>query len=199
MAFHDFRERLEFSEGIALTDEMLRTVYQSIPAAKSMEKASTDDDRNGTDYWIHRHHGLPSISIDLKNREFCPIERFNSDDACIETTSVYRGPNRRPWLDCHRYKPGWTIDQKKRTDLVVYTWPHSADLLNDVGMRYWILYFPHLCEAANRNWREWSARFCERPAVNSGYLTLSVYVPRVVIAKAIKEITTNIILPTTAA
>ena len=187
--FHDFGERLAFSEGIALTDEVLTHIHDTIPGATRVEKALEVDDKNGTDYWVHRAHGLPSVSVDMKNRGFCPIERFGKDDACIETTSVYRGLPNGPWLDEHRHKPGWTIDERKRTDLIVYTWPHSPDLFTDASMRFWIVWFPHLCSAARQWWRAWAHEFGERPALNFGYLTLNTYPPRKTIRAAIDELT----------
>lgn len=187
--FWDFIERLEFSEGAELTETMLRHIFHSIPAASRIEKATEDADRDGTDYWVHRLHGLPSISIDMKNREFCPIERYGSDDVCIETTSIYRGPNDRQWLDNFRIVPGWTINDKKRTDLVVYTWPHKKDLFAEEYVRFWILYFPHLCAATQRKWREWAKQYGEKPALNRDYLTLSIYVPRKVVASEIRVFT----------
>lgn len=170
---HDFYERLTFSEGIEITGGILAHLYENVPGAADVVRANEDDDRNGTDYWIVRD-GLPPISVDLKNREFCPIERWGTDDACIETCSVFSGGERR--------KIGWTLDHRKRTDLVVYTWP------NQKGRRFWILHFPLLCAAASKHWTEWAACYRERPAHNNGYKTLSVYVPRVEIAKAMKQI-----------
>lgn len=189
--FHDFAERLNFSEGVEITEGILRHIRENIPACEGIRKATEREDKCGTDYWALRAHGLPPLSIDLKNRGFCPIERFGSDDVCIETTSVYVGPNRPPWLDCHRRKPGWTIDEAKRTDLLVYTWPHSPDLFGAPRLRFWILYFPFLCRASTVKRREWTEKYKEKPARNDGYLTLSVYVPRVVVAKAMRELTTG--------
>lgn len=191
--FYDFHERLQFSEGVGLTNEMLQHILEHVPAATGWRKADRDDDRNGTDYWIDRRHDLPPVSIDMKNREICPIAKWGSDDVCIETTSVYTGPSKPPWTDNHRLKPGWTIDQKKRTDLIVYTWPHAADLFGAPRLRYWILYFPFLCSAANTHWRTWAAWHRERPTPNDGYTTLNVYVPRVEVAKAIKEFTSGVL------
>ncbi len=170
---HDFYERLTFSEGVEITDGILAHLYENIPGATDVVRANEDDDRNGTDYWIQRD-GLPSISVDLKNRGYCPIERWNSDDACIETCSVF--------VDGQRKKVGWTLDHRKRTDLIVYTWP------NPKGRRFWILHFPLLCAATSKHWREWERLYKERPAQNNGYKTLSIYVPRVEIARAMKQI-----------
>lgn len=177
---HDFYERLAFSEGIEITGPLMERIANMVPNAIGIERADENADRNGTDYWILRSHRLPTLSVDVKHRGFCPIERFGSDDACIETTSVYIGQS--PWKDSGRRKVGWTLDYSKRTDFVVYTWP------NGEGTRYWILPFVPLCRAARDNWRVWAAQYGERPAKNNGYLTLSVYPPRSTIAKAMKAV-----------
>lgn len=190
---HDFRERLNFSEGIELTEGILRHIYNSIPGAIEVFRASGSEDRSGTDYWVSRSNNLPMISVDLKNRGFCPIEKFNSDDACIETTSVYlptvaesgtpanrRGRNWKP--QGRREKDGWSIDPTKRTDLIVYTWPAAR------GRRFWIVYFPILCQAARSNLDTWRSRYQEMPAVNRDYETLSIYPLRREIVEAMKAL-----------
>lgn len=189
--FYDFSERLQFSEGIGLTAEILDHILKHIPAANRISKATQQDDRNGTDYWIHREHDLPPISIDMKNRELDPIQRGWGDDVCIETTSVYEGLDIKPYRDDLRKKPGWTVNEGKRTDLIVYTWPHAADLFGAPRLRYWILYFPFLCSASLKYWRQWSEQFGERSTPNRTYLTLNTYVPRSVVATAIREFTSG--------
>lgn len=182
---HDFTERLSFSEGIQPGGDLLNAVMKMVPNAKKIERATCNEDKSGTDFWIIRSHNLPPISIDLKNRGFCPIAKWGSDDACIETTSVYVGSG-PPWVDEKRKKPGWTLDYSKRTDFVVYTWP------NDGGTRYWIVPFLPLCAASRQNWRDWAKEYKERPAQNKHYKTLSVYPPKAVIVKAIREFTAGI-------
>lgn len=180
---HEFAERLNYSQSIELDVDLHARLLAAIPASTGIRDATKDEDRSGTDIWIDRAHGLPPVSVDFKNRDFCPIARWQSDDACIETTSVYQGPG-KPWEDKYRRKPGWSIDEKKRTDLIVHTWPAEGE-----RRRFWILYFPILCTAARKYWREWAEKYGEREALNEGYRTLSVYPPRVVIAHAMRAFT----------
>jgi hypothetical protein len=183
---HDFLAQLEFSEGVELSETVLQHLLDSIPGGYAIEKANKQEDKQGTDYWIQRRN-LPPISVDVKHRSFDPIKKFGTDDACIETTSVYCGPPKPPWSDQFRKKPGWSIDASKRTDLVVYTWPTTSGM-----RRFWILYFPHLCCAVQKHWRMWAARYGERPAYNNGYLTLSVYPSRTEIVRAMRDIVIGI-------
>ena len=180
---HDFQDRLKFSEGIQPGDAVTDAIMRMVPNASGIRKADQADDKNGTDFWIDRDHGLPSLSIDMKIRSFCPIEEYGVDDACIETTSVYVGGREPPYEDDKRRVVGWTRDLTKRTDYVCYTWPSRNN-----GVRYWILPFPALCAAANNHWRWWAQQYVERVAENDGYLTLSVYPHRHLIERAVREV-----------
>lgn len=185
LAEWDFNERLAFSEGIGLSESIEAHILESIPKAYEITRANLIEDKSGVDYWVLRD-GLKPLSIDVKHREFCPIERWNSDDACIETTSVYLGPDNGEWLDKYRSKVGWTLDESKQTDYILYTWPYAEKL------RFWILPFPFLCMAAQKNWQKWVEFFGEKRAQNNGYITLAVYPPRKIIALAIKKLMTGI-------
>lgn len=180
---HNFFKSLVFSEGVVLLQELSKQLLNSIPGSVRLVRATEFYDRKGVDYWILRRD-LPPVGIDIKYRSIDPIERWNSDDACIETTSVYKGPEGPPWLDKYRLKPGWTLDTSRLTDLIVYIWKTSQG-----NHRFWVLYFPHLCRAAQEHWRQWAYQYGEKAAVNDGYLTLSVYPPRAVIADAIRKYT----------
>lgn len=171
---YDFVEQLNFSNGVELSDSLLGHIVASIPRATGHRAATKDEDLSGTDVWIDRRD-LPPVSVDFKHRSFCPIDRWGKDDACIETCSVFR--------DGKRIKPGWTLDKTKRTDLVVYTWPAANG-----QRRFWILWFPFLCQAATLNHHVWNHIYGEMPTSNNGYQTLNIYVPRIVIAKAMKSL-----------
>jgi hypothetical protein len=170
---YDFVKQLNFSMGVDVSEGILEHLKSSVPLASGIRMATPNEDRHGTDVWIDRT-GLPSISVDFKHRSFCPIDRFGRDDACIEVCSVCRNGKRE--------KPGWTIDSRKRTDIVVYTWPAGA------SRRFWILWFPFLCRTAMQRRSEWEYRYGVKETRNNGYVTLNVYVPRRVIARAMREL-----------
>lgn len=178
-----FAENLRYSEEVRVEREVLAKIKAAIPAARAYRFATPREDRNGTDLWVHRLHGLPSVSVDWKHRRFCPVERYGRDDLCIETTSVYTGPRMPPWQERFRERVGWTLDATKRTDLVVYTWPKTGG-----ARRVFIAYFPLLCAAAQRLWRTWVLRYGEVASPNLGYLTLSVFVPRQRVIAAMRRL-----------
>lgn len=189
MRVHDFKERLHFSEGIELNRTIRMTILEAIPAATDIRDATVCDDKSGTDLWVIRKGKLRTLSVDLKHRSYCPIAKFGTDDACIETCSVVR--NNR----CQR--TGWTRDVTKRTDFIVYTWPSGNEKL-----RFWIVPFPLLLAATIRSLRTMDGYLCwqgasgetYRPkfAKNRGYLTASVYPTRKDIRAAIESISAGI-------
>lgn len=192
---HSFSERLTFSEGVGLNADILNHIRAAIPSAAKWEKATVQADKNGTDYWLLREHGLPPLSFDMKNREFCPIERFGKDDACIETCSVFKREQsgddgywrQKTYVRGKRVAIGWTLNFTKRTDWIVYTWPQSN------GRRFWIVPFPFLCQAARLRWTSWLSSYPELPAENRGYETLSIYPARTEIRSAIAGLMSGVI------
>jgi hypothetical protein len=192
---YNFHENFVFSEGIEEEGDLVKYLLDMIPGSIEFKRASESDDKEGTDYWIVRKPGLQSVKVDIKKRRFDPIEKLGKDDVCIETTSVYIGkdnyPWSPPWLDNCRIKIGWTLDDTKNTDLVVYTWPRE-----DGRRRFWVVYFPHLCRAAQKNWRIWAKKYGEVPTDNEEYregrliryYTLNVYPLRKEVIEAINEL-----------
>lgn len=185
-------EAINFSEGITGLAEIKNYLLGIFPSALRIEKAETRDDKNGTDYWVHRESPLDSLSIDFKHRSFCPISKWGSDDACIELVSVYAGKLdmkrhfKRSLIDnrfCKRL--GWSVNRRKTTDFIVYTWPSK------IGLRYWIVSFPILCAASIRFANEWIDRCGFLPTHehrNNNYLTLNVFPSRQQIRSAMERI-----------
>ena len=180
-----FAKELAFSESIAAGPDVLGALVRLFPGASRIERADVADDRNGTDYWVQRA-GLPPLSIDFKIRRFDPLEKWNSDDVLLETTSVYRGPG-PPFQDQYRLKFGWTIDPAKRTDFICYSW-----LRSDGTARYWVVNYPLLNAATHRNLTKWTRRYRERATQNSNYKTLWIAVLRREVLRAIEEISSGV-------
>lgn len=171
---HDFEERLNYSQGIALEKDIREVVARLVPGFTGLRKATVSEDKQGIDY-LGLRGNRPPISFDVKHREVCPIKAWNSDDACIECWSVWKG-NQHP-----DNKPGWTYDPNKLCDYIIYTWPATG------GRRYWIVPFHALHVAAKDNWHKWT-KSGFRDARNNGYLTRCVYPQRAVIKAAIEAV-----------
>lgn len=60
---HDFCEDLNFSEGIDIEENLVIRLLDMIPGSVEIKKASTKEDKSGTDYWIIRKPPLRPVSI----------------------------------------------------------------------------------------------------------------------------------------
>jgi len=175
---HDFVERLNYSHGVEIEAGIRRYLMGMIPGAAELVEPTTAQDKSGVDLWVRRY-GLPPIGVDFKHRSFCPIEKYGTDDACVEICSVM--------INGRHVKDGWTIDTKKRTDLVVYTWPSCEG-----RRRFWVLWFPLLQAAAIANRESWVKRYRSFPARNDGYQTISIYPERQEIAAAMHSLSSGV-------
>jgi hypothetical protein len=169
--YYDFAERLEWSEGF-LDGGIARVLQDRIPGCYSVEKASEAGDRAGTDYWALRHE-LPSLSIDVKVRSTDWAVR-GEDDLALETWSVVGK------------KPGWTRDDGKRTDYVLWYW-------TDTG-RFVLISFPALCRVFGRYWSEWREQFKSARQQSGGWQSECVFVPRELVLEKLKAWSNGIAL-----
>jgi len=156
--YYGFKERLMWSEGF-LHDGIAEILKERVPACHAIEKAQENDDRNGTDYWAIRE-SLPPLSIDVKVREK-DFATNGYDDLALETWSV---------VDI---KPGWTRDESKRTDYILWFW-------QDTG-RFFLCAFPPLCAAFRKYWREWRDKYKTAEQDSGAWKSECVFVPRKVV------------------
>jgi hypothetical protein len=165
---HDFAERLAWSEGVAATEGDLFAILRArIPGCISVERATEEDDRSGTDYWAHRARGLRPLSIDLKARSLDPIESFGVDDLALETWSVIGE------------KPGWTRDSQKATDYILWLWTPTR--------RFFLVPFPALCNVFQRYWEQWAATYPVHGQDSGCWQSQCVLVPRVVLIETLNR------------
>ena len=158
---YDFQERMLWSQGFQGAG-IGRILRDRIPGCHAIEQAQENADRSGTDYWALRQD-LPPLSIDVKVRSK-DCQNFGNDDLALETWSVLNET------------PGWTRNEKKRTDFVLWFW-------QDTG-RFFLISFPALCKTFSRYWQEWSQCYCTAIQDSGNWRSECVFVPRsVVIAK----------------
>lgn len=142
-----------------------RILKARIPGCVKVEKANTQDDKNGTDYWAIRK-GLPALSVDVKVRTEDWLAKANQDDLALETWSVVDRT------------PGWTRNQNKRTDYILWYWQDTS--------RFVLVPFPPLCKAFQSYWREWSGKYKTRKQrTEEGWYSECVFVPRVLVIEKI--------------
>ena len=158
---YDFNERLEWSHGVA--DSVEEILLQHIPGCKAVRRATTQDDRHGTDWWAERG-SLPALSIDVKAREedYAPK---GYDDIALETWSVIG------------QKIGWTRDSSKRTDYILWYWQDTR--------RYLLVPFPILCQIFTENWQVWREIYKTAEQNSGSWRSQCTFVPRKVIMQEV--------------
>jgi hypothetical protein len=160
---YEFQEQLQWSEGVVATeDDLLRVLRSRIPGCIERERAAASDDRQGTDYWAHRRHGLRPLSIDLKARSEDPIETRGADDVALETWSV-----------TEHQKVGWTRDETKQTDYILWMWQPTK--------RFLLVPFPALCKCFQHYWQAWAKEYKCYTQDSGGWHSECVFVPRAVL------------------
>lgn len=143
-------------------------LMQQIPGATAVVRATKADDRNGTDYWVHRGENVP-LSVDAKVRSIDYATR-GEDDLALEVWSVKE-----------QCIPGWSRNPNKRTDYILWLW-------QDTG-RWCLVPFPMLCAVFEDNFLDWylDYRTATQSTPERGYHSECVFVPRRVVWAAIYE------------
>lgn len=173
---YTFEGRMVMSEGVTKAKTMGHILMQNIPGATKVRKANEKDDRNGTDWWVDHLRGDP-LSIDAKVRsEDYSVKPRLKDDLALEIWSVIDK------LRCDGTREplrvvGWTLNEKKRTDYVLFFW-------QDTG-RFCLVPFPMLCAVFREHKDAWCDKydhpqqFTPRPTRDyHGYWSQCVFVPR---------------------
>ncbi len=164
---YSFNDQLVMSQGVAVQDDVAAILRREIPGAVAVHQADPSNDRLGTDYWVEHARGT-HLAVDVKLRRedwAAKPEPERADDLALETWSVVE-----------KHKIGWTRDNTKRMDFVLWLW-------QDTG-RWCLLPFPVLCQVFQEKWQEWAAEYgVQRQYTREygGYHSECVFVPRMVV------------------
>ena len=175
---YTFGGNMKMSEGISQSASMGDILIQNIHGATGVRKATEAEDRSGTDWWVDHSRGVP-FSIDAKvRREDYSVkpEPLRADDLALEIWSVI-GQKR---LD-GTCKPveivGWTLNDKKRTDYVLWFWKDTR--------RFCLVPFPLLLAVFREQKDAWCAKYKssqqfteKRTQCFQGWWSQCVFVPR---------------------
>ena len=171
---YEFDDQMAMSDGHAETIEVRSLLMEYIPGALSVQRAHEKNDRSGTDYWVE-HATSRHLSVDTKVREedwSVKPEPYRADDLALETWSVVESK-----------VVGWTRDESKRTDYVLWLWMDTK--------RFCLLPFPMLCRAMQQHWEFWCGQYQvsqqHTPGRNGGWRSECVFVPRDVVWETIKN------------
>jgi hypothetical protein len=175
---YNFKERLEFSQG-ARQDSDKETIQRLLDGCQSVSIASTELDRIGVDYIAKLRRGA-EVYIDAKTREpGCSRYWRGEPELAIEIWSVI--PGGRYNIPRSRSKAGWTLDEGKVTDLVLYVFDKQ-----DSETAY-LLPFQPLRMAARRNGQEWMGNYKTDIQNNGTWESMAVFVPASVVIGAVTE------------
>lgn len=155
------------SHGHAATKNVCDILSLNIPGAVHVYPARQKDDKNGTDWWVtHRSGYALSVDCKIRSTDFLPK---GCDDLALESYSVVE----------HK-KPGWTRDDRKRTDYVLWLWSDTR--------RWCLVPFPMLCAVYSQRWQLWRTKYrTERQYTPEygGYYSECTFVPRKVVWREI--------------
>lgn len=142
---YNFCERLAFSKGVRSVDD-LQTIQDILPGCVIVVASSPEQDRRGVDY-VAALRGGAEVLIDAKTRERgCSRFWLGEPELAIEKWSICPSPS-------HQRKVGWTLDEAKITDMILYIWDRS-----DTDIAY-LVGFQTLRIAARQNINEWFSRY----------------------------------------
>lgn len=139
MSLYGFRERLAMSQGVSASDDIKATLLANVPGAVRIDPATNAEDRSGTDWWVVLRTGQ-KISIDVKVREDDYKKLKGWDDLALEAWSVIGDR-----------KPGWTRDETKRTDYILWWWKPTR--------RWCLVPFRMLCAVYIEFWVAWLDKY----------------------------------------
>lgn len=150
---YDFHERLAFSTGARQATDA-DTIMKLLDGCVSVRPTETIGNDNGVDF-IATLRGGAVVNIDVKTRQAGCSRYWNRStkepELAIEKWSVMPGGQYDTSED--RAKAGWTIDESKATDMILYTFDPSDSCLA------FLLPFQSLRLAARRMIQNWMKRF----------------------------------------
>ena len=168
-----FAERLAFSKDTRLETDTA-TIQAMLPGSESVTVASEAQDRVGIDY-IATLRGGAKVNIDLKCRE-AGCSRFwrNGPEFALEDWSVLP-ENGSPG------KAGWTLDESKETDLVLFAFDPSD------SPDCFLVSFQLLRVAFKQNHASWLRTYFDANQQSDSWRSHCVFVPAAVVLDAIQR------------
>lgn len=136
----DFNKQLEMSSGFTVKADVKSILLDLIPGAVAVTQAASENDKQGIDWWVELSTAK-HLAVDAKVRSSdWAASHPAEDDLALETWSVVE-----------KNVVGWTRDNKKRCDYVLWLW-------TDTG-RYCLIPFPMLCKVFSTHWEDWRTRY----------------------------------------
>ncbi len=176
---YDFNQMLEFSKGENQGDD-INAIKSLIDGCASVSTSSIELDKIGVDYIATLRRGA-EVYVDAKRRQ-SGCSKFWSNgvpELAIEVWSVM--PGGRFNTPRTQAKIGWTLDEQKVTDMILYTF----DLQDSKSV--YLFPFQSLRMAARRNLNKWKKQFKVDIQTSGSWQSEAVFVPWNVVRDATAE------------
>jgi len=175
---HVFKDCLDYSMGQRGEND-LATIKALLAGCESCIKSTPELDRLGIDYIATLRRGAP-VYVDAKTRKpGCARYWTNGPELAIEKWSVM--PGGRYKTPQNLAKTGWTLDEAKLTDLILYVWhPQDSELA-------FLLPFQHLRMTARRYLAEWMRNYKVAQQDSGSWESEAVFVPAESVLDALRE------------
>ncbi len=170
-----FAETLAYSRGIRETSD-LALIGELIPGCVGVEKTGVEEDKAGVDYYAYLRRDT-CLKIDAKTRRPGAAQhwKWGEPELALEVWSVVPSF----YTDG---KPGWTLDESKDVDLILYTFdPTDSD-------EVFLLSFGMLRIAFVRFFHEWKDVYKIKPQDSGQWKSRAIFVPASVVIDAISQV-----------
>jgi hypothetical protein len=176
---YDFQERLAFSQGARCSSD-IETIMGILDGCISVTENAVNGNDQGVDYIATLRRGA-NVLIDAKTRAVgCSKYWKNKEpELAIERWSVM--PSGKFHTPAQKAKAGWTIDESKITDMILYTFDAS-----DCETAF-LLPFQSLRLAARKMLNEWMDKYKVDIQTSGYWQSQAVFVPASEVIKAIES------------
>jgi len=181
---YTFKDMLEMSLGTRKESD-IETIKDLLYGCVSVVATDNNGNDEGIDFIATLRPGT-EVFIDVKTRaEGCSKYWKNGEpELAIETWSVIKGGRYK--TPKYRAKPGWTYDESKKTDMVLYTFAET-----DTDKVY-LLPFQSLRLAAINNYHNWIATHKVDIQTSDNWQSQAIFVPSKVVVQAILDTFENV-------
>ncbi len=175
---NDFDEKLAYSKGKNGENDIqtIRTMLGCL----DVRQADVSMDKRGVDYIATLRRGA-QVFVDSKTREpGCRKYWRSGEEVAVEIWSVMPGGKHETPI--HRAKIGWTLDESKITDYILYTWDKT-----DCEFAY-LVAFQVLRVATRRNLKNWIKMFGTKIQNSGSWESQAVFVPIGIVLDAMRDV-----------
>ena len=178
---YDFQKQLEFSIGARKGSDP-QTITNLLVGCVSVEANTVNGNDNGIDY-IATLRGGAKVNIDVKTRSAGCSKYWRGfpkePELAIEKWSVIAGG--RFNMPADRARVGWSLDESKATDMILYTFDSS-----DTNLAY-LLPFQSLRLATRKKINDWMRQHKVDIQTSNSWQSQAVFVPASQVISAIQE------------